>query len=69
MLLGICLICIHHTVKPWQKLFGAVIGVEHDGDAIDRSNGANVVSSGDSSGDRGGLIFVVKSLYTRSDIE
>lgn len=29
--LEVFLVCLEHTVKPWEKLFSAVIGVEDDG--------------------------------------
>ena len=62
MSLEIRLICIQHPIKPGQKLLGAVIGMENDGNAIGWSDGADVVGSGDSSGDRGTLVFIVDSL-------
>jgi hypothetical protein len=45
MLLEVGLIGIHHTIEPWQKLLGAMVGVQHNGNAVDRSDRANVVSS------------------------
>ena len=34
MLLEMLLICIEHTIQPWQKLLGTVIGVQDDRDTI-----------------------------------
>ena len=56
------LICIHHTVEPWQKLFGTVVRVEDDGNAIGGSNRADVVRCSCSSSNGGSLVFVVYSL-------
>jgi hypothetical protein len=47
MLLEVGLIGVHHTIKPWQKLLSAVVGVQHNGNAVQRSDRANVVSGRD----------------------
>ena len=62
MLLEIVLVCVHHTVKPWKKLFCTVVGVENNWNAICGCDGADVLSSCHGSCDRGGLIFVVDTL-------
>lgn len=56
------LIGIEHAVQPGQELLGAVVGVEDDGNAVGRGNGADVVSRGNSTVDGGELILVVDAL-------
>jgi hypothetical protein len=38
VLLEINLISVEKTIQPWQKLLGAMICVQNDGDTIRRSN-------------------------------
>lgn len=56
------LVGIEHAVQPGQKLLGAVVGVEDDGDAIGGSNGADVVSRGNGTLDGSLLVLVVDAL-------
>lgn len=56
------LILIEHAVQPWQKLLGAVVGVENDWDAVCGRNGADVVGTGDGSLDGSALVLVVDAL-------
>lgn len=62
MLLEISLIGIKHTIQPGQKLLCAVIGVENNWDTIQRSNRADIVSSGNSTANRCGLVAIGNSL-------
>lgn len=62
MLLEVLLISVEHTVKPWQKLLGAVVGVEDDGDVVCGSDGADVVGSGNGASDGSGLVAVGDAL-------
>ena len=66
MLLEVCFIGVHHSVKPWQKFLCAVVGVQNDWDAVGGSNTSDVVSCGDSAGDRGLLLIVLDTLYRSS---
>jgi hypothetical protein len=60
--LEVALILIQHAVEPGQKLLGAVVGVENDGNAVGGSNGTDVVSSGDGTGNGGGLAVIANAL-------
>lgn len=51
-----------HAVQPWQKLLGAVVGVENNWDAVCGSNSADVVGTGDSTLDGSALVLVVDAL-------
>jgi hypothetical protein len=62
VLLEVGLIGIEHAVQPWQKLLGAVVGVEDNGDAVDGCNGADVVCGSDGSGNGSLLVLVVNAL-------
>jgi hypothetical protein len=62
MLLEVCLIGIEHAIEPRQKLLGAVIGVENDGNAIEGSEGADVVGSSNGTADAGSLAVVGDAL-------
>ena len=53
------LVGVEHAVQPWEQLLGAVVGVQHDGDAVRWSDGADVVGGCDGSGDGGFLVLVV----------
>ena len=63
MLLEVGLIGIQHTVEPWEQLLRAVIGVEHDGNAVRGSNRANVVCAGHSAGNAGLLLAIGNTLF------
>lgn len=69
MELEVGLVSIHHTIKPRQKLFGAVVRVKDNGNAVRGSDGADVVSGGGGSRNRGGLIFVVNALPRLSVVD
>jgi hypothetical protein len=56
------LIRVEHSVEPWEQLLGAVVGMENDGDAICRGDGADVVSSRNSTSDGSLLVLVVNAL-------
>lgn len=56
--LEVALILIEETIKPGKELLGAVVGVEDDGDAVGGSNAADVVGSGNTTGN-GGLLTIV----------
>ena len=60
--LEVALILVHHAVEPGEELLGAVVGVEHNGNAVGRGNGANVVSSGDGTGNGSGLAVIADTL-------
>jgi hypothetical protein len=62
ILLEKCLVGIEHTVEPWQKLLGAVVGVEDDRDAVGGSDSTNVVSSCNRTSDRRLLVLVADTL-------
>jgi hypothetical protein len=62
MLIVPLLIGVKHSVEPWEQLLGAVVGMENDGDAICRSDRADVVSCGNSTGDGSLLVLVVNTL-------
>lgn len=55
VLLEVGLIGVEHAIEPRQQLLGAVVGVDHNRDTVGRSNGTDVVSSGNSAGNRGSL--------------
>ena len=56
--LEVLLIRVEETIEPGKKLLGAVVGVEDDGNAVGGSNAADVVGSGDTTGN-GGLLAVI----------
>lgn len=60
--LEVALILIHHAVEPGEELLGAVVGVKNDGNAVGGSNGTDVVSSGDGTGNGGGLALIANTL-------
>lgn len=62
MLLEVAFIFIQHAIQPREKLLRAVIGVENDGDAVCGSDFADVVSSGDGTGDRCFLVAIGDAL-------
>lgn len=58
MELEVALVLVEHTVEPGQELLGAVVGVQDDGNTVDGSNAADVVGSGDGTGDRSLLLII-----------
>lgn len=64
MLLVVGLIGLEHTVKPWEELLGAVVGVENDRDTVSGGNGSDEVGSCSSSGNGSLLISVGETLST-----
>ena len=44
------LVGLHHAVEPWEKLLGAVVRVENDGDTVVGCHGTNVEGQSDGSG-------------------
>ena len=60
--LEVALILIEETVEPGEKLLGAVVGVEDDGDTVGGGDAADVVGSGDTTGDGGVLAIVADTL-------
>lgn len=64
MLLVPLLVGIEHAVQPGKELLGAVVGVEHDWNAIGGCDGLDVVSCGDGASNGGRLILVVDALAT-----
>lgn len=68
VLLEVGLIGIEHSIEPWKQLLRAVVGVENDGDSVERSDGADVVGSRDSAIDRCRLILVFDTLACRQKI-
>lgn len=53
---------VKHAIEPWQQLLGTMVGMKNYGNTICRSNGANIVSTGDSTGNRGGLVGITDAL-------
>lgn len=43
VLLEVLLIGIQETIQPWEKLLGAMVGVENDGDTVSWGNSTNVI--------------------------
>ena len=62
MLLEVALILVEHAVQPGQKLLGAVVGVQDDGDAVGRGDATDVVGAGNGAGDGGFLVGVCDTL-------
>jgi hypothetical protein len=60
--LEVALVLIEHAIEPGQELLGAVVSVKDDGDAVGGGNAADVVGSGDSAGNGGGLALVADTL-------
>lgn len=56
------LIGVEQTVQPWQKLLGAVVGVEDNGDTVGRGKSADVVSSSNATGNGCLLVTVGNAL-------
>ena len=61
--LVVALVLIQQTVQPGQQLLGAVVGVQDDGDAVDRGHAADVVRRGDPTGNRRLLAVVADALF------
>jgi hypothetical protein len=62
VLLEVLLVGVEQTVKPWQKLLGAVVGVQDDWDAVYGSKSSDIVCCGDATGDGCSLVLVVNAL-------
>jgi hypothetical protein len=62
VLLEVSLVGVEETIEPGEELLGAVVGVENDGDAVAGGNAADVVSSGDTTGNGSGLAIVANAL-------
>jgi len=60
--LEVALVLVEHAIEPRQQLLGAVVGVQDDGDAVDRRDAADVVGGGDGTRDRGLLVAVGDAL-------
>lgn len=66
VLLEVLLVGVHHAVEPRKQLLRAVVGVEHDWDAVGWGHRADVVSGRDGAGDRSLLILVLDALDARA---
>lgn len=62
MRLEVGLIRIHHAIEPREKLLGAMVSVENDGNTVDGSNGADIVGSSNGAGDAGFLAVIGDAL-------
>lgn len=62
MLLEVLLVGVEQTVEPWQKLLGAVVGVQDNGDTVCGSNSSDVVCCCDATSNGGSLVLVVNAL-------
>lgn len=62
MLLEVALILVEHTVQPGQKLLGAVVGVQDDGDAVGGGDATDVVGAGNGTSDGSFLVGVGDAL-------
>ena len=60
----VCLVCVHHAIKPREKLLRTVIGVEDDRDAIRGSDRSNVVGSSNGTCNGGFLVTILDSLHS-----
>lgn len=60
--LEVSLVGIEHAIEPRKELLGAVVGVKDDGDTVGGSQGADVVSTSDGTGDGSGLVTVGNTL-------
>lgn len=69
VLLEMLLIRGKHTIQPWQKLLRTVVGVQDDRDTICRSDCTNVGCTSNSTGNRGLLVLVVDTLFTRQQLQ
>ena len=58
----VLLVGFQHAVEPREVLLVAVVGVQDDGDAIGRGNGADVVGSRDGTLDHGLLLRDLEAL-------
>ena len=56
--LEVSLIGIKETIQPWEELLSAVVGVEDDWNAVCWGNGADVLSTGNTSSN-GSLLLIV----------
>jgi hypothetical protein len=60
--LEVGLVGVNHAIEPGKELLGAVVGVKDDGDAVGGSNGTDVVSTSNGTGNGGLLVLVVDTL-------
>jgi hypothetical protein len=60
--LKVGLIGIEHAIEPRQKLLGAVVGVQDDGDTVGGSDRADVVGSRNGTSNRSSLVSVAHTL-------
>lgn len=58
------LIGIEHAIQPGEELLGAMVGVEDNGDVVGRSHRADVVGSGNGTGNGSILVGVGDTLRT-----
>lgn len=62
VLLEVTLVLVEHAIEPGQQLLGAVIRVQHDGDAVDGRDAADVVGGGNRAGDGCSLTVIADAL-------
>ena len=62
VLLEVGLIGVQKAIEPREELLGAVVGVKDDRDAVGGGNAADVVSSGNTTGDGSGLAVIADTL-------
>lgn len=62
VLLEVGLIGVQKAIEPREELLGAVVGVKDDRDAVGGGNAADVVSSGNTTGDGSGLAVIADAL-------
>ena len=62
MLLVPLLVSVEHSIEPREELLGAVVGMENDGNAVCRSDRADVVSRRNCTCDGGLLVLVLNTL-------
>jgi hypothetical protein len=60
--LEVSFICVKHTIEPGQKLLSTVVGVKNYRDAVSGSNAADVLGTGNGTGDGRGLVGVADAL-------
>lgn len=62
MLFEVSLVSIEHAIEPWQQLLRTVVSVQHNRDAVQRSQSSDVVCSSDGASDAGFLVLVSDTL-------
>jgi hypothetical protein len=55
----------NHTIEPREQLLGTVVRVDKDGNTVGLGNGTDVLSTGNSTENRGFLVFVVNGLTSK----